>query len=146
MTDRGQYLPPPQPPGQPPVPYGQQLPVPSGPPGPVRGIGMSILLAIVTLGIYTYVWTWKTHAELKRHTGTGVGGGVGFVIYFVVSPVTYFLLPYEMNQMLQRAGRASRVSGLTGFWILLPLFGPFIWFVKVQGQLNDYWRSLGATR
>ena len=58
-----------QPPGQPPVPYGQQLPVPYGPPGPVRGIGMSILLAIVTLGIYTYVWTWKTHAELKRHTG-----------------------------------------------------------------------------
>jgi len=30
-------------------------------------------------------------------------------------------------------------------WILLPIAGSIVWFVKVQGQLNDYWRSLGAT-
>jgi hypothetical protein len=65
--------------------------------------------------------------------------------YFVVSPVTYFLLASEVGQMVQRSGRPSRVKGITGLWILLPLVGPIVWFVKVQGQLNDYWRANGAT-
>jgi len=137
------------PPGYPPAPaYQPPAGYPAaarGPLGRPRGIGVSILLAIVTLGIYTYVWTWKTHDEIKRHAGLGVGGPLGFVIYFVVSPVTYFLLPSEVGQMLARAGHTSRVSGITGLWILLPLLGPLVWFVKVQGQLNDYWRSQGAT-
>ena len=145
MTDSNKhFMPPPGEPPGPPVPYGQSLPARYGPPGPVRSIGVSILLAIVTFGIYTYVWVWMTQGEMKRYTGAGVSGPVGFVIYLVVSPVTYFLVPYEVNHMLQRAGRSSRVTGVTGLWILLPLFGPLIWFVKVQGQLNDYWRSLGA--
>jgi hypothetical protein len=124
--------------------YAQPYPVQVGPPGKVRGIGVSILLAIITLGVYTFVWVWKTHEEIKRHSGVGVGGPLGFVIYFVFSPVTYFLLPSEIGQMLRNAGRESRVSGPTGLWLLLPLLGPFIWFAKVQGQLNEYWRSVGA--
>ena len=115
-----------------------------GPPGKPRSIGTSILLAIVTLGIYTFVWTWMTHEEIKKHSGQGVGGPLGFVLYFVLSPVTWFLLPNEVEKMLRQAGRPSRVSAKTGFWILLPLIGPFIWFPKVQGQLNEYWRSIGA--
>jgi hypothetical protein len=115
-----------------------------GPPGKPRSIGTSILLAIVTLGIYTYVWTWKTHEEVKQHSGIGVGGAVGFLIYFVVGPVTFFLLPNEIEKMLRQAGRPSRVSTKTGFWVLLPLIGSIVWFVKVQGQLNEYWESLGA--
>jgi hypothetical protein len=112
--------------------------------GQPRSIGACIGLAIITLGIYTFVWTWKTHDEIKRHSGIGVGGPVGFLIYFVVSPVTFFLLASEVRQMLARSGRPSRVKGTTGLWILLPLVGPIVWFVKVQGQLNEYWRSLGA--
>src|SRR2546423_3010563 len=91
----------PQPP--PPPPYA--TPVTWGPPGRIRGIGVSILLAIVTLGIYTYVWTWQTHEEIKRHSGQGVGGPLGFVIYFIISPVTWFLLPNEVEKMLKQAGR-----------------------------------------
>lgn len=145
MTDP--FAPPPDGPVQPtaaapPAGYGMQgYPPAPGPAGQTRGIGTSILLAVVTLGIYTYVWTWKTHQEIKEHSGSGVGGPLGFVIYFVVAPVTFFLLAGEVRQMLAQAGRPSRVQGLTGLWILLPLFGPIVWFVKVQGQLNDYWRT-----
>lgn len=55
------------------------------------------------------------------------------------------LLPSEVGQMVRRSGRPSRVSGITGLWILLPIAGTIVWFVKVQGQLNSYWRSQGAT-
>jgi len=130
------------PPAPPSAAYAAQGP--TGAPGKPRGIGVSILLAIVTLGIYTFVWTWKTHAEIKNHSGIGVGGPLGFIIYLVIAPVTYFLLASEVGQMVSRSGQPSRVSGITGLWILLPLLGPIIWFVKVQGQLNDYWRSRGA--
>jgi cytosine/uracil/thiamine/allantoin permease len=132
-----------------PPPVGQFTGVPAaypfGPPGKIRGIGACIGLAIITLSVYTFVWTWKTHEEIKRNSGVGVGGPLGFVIYFVISPVTYFLLPSEIGQMMARYGRPSRVRGITGLWLLLPVVGSIVWFVKVQGQLNDHWRALGAT-
>ena len=150
MTDP--FAPPPEgtalpspPPTAAPVRYGAPGAVTR--PGPVaapRGIGGCILLAIVTFGVYTYVWTWKSHEEIKRHSGLGVGGPVGFLLYVVFSPITYFLLASEVRQMLARAGRSSRVQGTTGLWILLPVLGPVVWFVKVQGQLNDYWRQPAA--
>jgi hypothetical protein len=136
-----------QPGATPPVPQAPYGAVAQwGQPGKPRSIGTSILLAIVTLGIYALVWTYKTHEEIKQHSGDGVGGLLGFIIYFFVAPVTFFLLPSEVEKMLRKAGRPSKVSAKTGFWILLPLLGPFIWFAKVQGQLNEYWQSLGATR
>jgi hypothetical protein len=143
--------PPPPPPGPPPAyqaaaPAYAAPPAAWGPPGKPRSIGISILLAIVTLGIYALVWVYKTHDEMKRHCGQGIGGGLGFVIYFFIAPVTFFLLPNEVEKMLAQAGRPSRVSAMTGFWLFLPIAGAFVWFFKVQGQLNDYWESLGAHR
>ena len=42
-------------------------------------------------------------------------------------------------------GGNSPVRGIYGLWILLPLIGPIIWFVQVQGALNRYWESKGAS-
>ena len=98
----------------------------------------------MTLGIYTYVWTWKTHNEIKNHSGQGVGGPLGFIIYFVISPVTFFLLPSEINTMLTARGQQAPLKGTTGFWVLLHFIGEIVWFVMVQGQLNSYWKSQGA--
>jgi len=111
--------------------------------GQPRSIGICILLEIVTLGIYGVVWTYKTHKEIHNHSGEGVTGGIGLLIY-IFGGGTVFLLPYIITVMLRSAGRESRVSAETGFWVLLPFIGSLIWFVKVQGQMNDYWRSLGA--
>ncbi len=117
---------------------------PAGPPGRLRSVSTCILLAIVTLGIYTFVWTWKTHDEIKKHAGNGVGAPIGFVIYLLVSPVTWFLIPMEIREMMSRTGQTSRVTPIWGLWFLLPIIGNFVWFIRVQGQLNDYWRSVGA--
>ena len=61
--------------------------------GHPRGIGFAILLAIVTLGIYTLYWVFKTQDEVKEHSGIGVGGVVGLVIYILISPVTWSYPP-----------------------------------------------------
>jgi hypothetical protein len=112
--------------------------------GKPRSIGVSIVLAIVTFGIYTFVWVYKTQDEIKRHSGIGVGGVLGLVIYLLISIVTFFLVPSEVRQMLERDGLDSPVRGMTGLWVLLPLIGQIIWFVKVQSALNAYWMAKGA--
>jgi hypothetical protein len=113
-----------------------------GEPGNTRSIGLSILWAVLTLGIYTYVWTYKTHDEMKRWSGDGIGGVLGFVVYLLLSPVTYFVVPSEVRRLYERDGLTAPVRGPTGLWILLPLLGPFVWFVKVQGALNRHWERV----
>ena len=116
-----------------------------GPVGNTRSIGLSILWAVLTLGIYTFVWTYKTQEEVKRYSGNGVGGVLGLVIYLLVSPVTFFIVPSEVRYMYEDLdGGKSPVSGIYGLWFLLPLVGSIIWFVQVQGALNRYWESKGA--
>jgi len=114
---------------------------PSGPLGQQRGIGFAILISIITLGIYTFYWVFKTQEEVKEHSGIGVGGVLGFVIYVLLSPVTWFLIPSDVGKMFKADGREAPFSGWTGLWILLPLVGAFVWFIKVQGALNRYWGS-----
>ena len=120
-------------------------PVGNAPIGKVRSTGTCILLAIVTLGIYTWVWYFKTHEEMKQHSGTGLGGAVALILAIFVGPVMVFLTPHEIGGLYERRGQEKPVSAVTGLWILLPLIGAIVWFVKSNGALNSYWRSVGAT-
>jgi hypothetical protein len=113
--------------------------------GNTRSIPLSILWAILTLGIYTFIWVYRTQEEVKRYSGNGVGGVLGLVIWWLIGPVTYFIVPSEVRYMYEELeGGTSPVRGTTGLWILLPIAGPFVWFIKVQGALNRYWESKGA--
>ena len=116
----------------------------SGPLGQPRGIGFGILLFIVTLGIYGIYWAYKTQEEVKQHSGIGVGGVLGLVIWIVVNPVSWFLIPSEIGNMYKADGREPPFTGWTGLWVLLPIIGGIVWFVKIQGALNRYWESKAA--
>lgn len=158
----GTAVPPPPPPpsGYAPPPYGAApqvwggnggygvAPPAAGPIGQVRGTGFGIVLTIVTLGIYQYVWWYKTHEEMKRHTGDGFGGVLAVVILLVFGIVMPFVTADEVGKMYARSGRAKPVSATTGLWYfpgILILVGPIVWYVKTNGAINDYWRSLGAS-
>jgi hypothetical protein len=127
------------------VPAHQQWAQPAGPLGRIRPTGIAILLCIVTIGIYTLVYYFKTHEEMKRHSGQGLGGGLALVIALIFGIASPFLLSSEVGNLYERAGRAKPVSGVTGLWLLLPIAGPIVWFVKTNGALNSSWRSLGAS-
>ncbi|MBI2168835.1 MAG: DUF4234 domain-containing protein [Actinobacteria bacterium] len=113
----------------------------TGPLGQARPNGKQILLAIVTLGFYGIYWAYKNHEEIKQHSGEGIGGAAGAVIYALVGVVTLFLLPVEIKKMYEADGRQSPVGAGTAAWVLL--FG-IPWYVKRQTALNDYWVSKGA--
>jgi hypothetical protein len=124
---------------------------PPGTPGPLgrpRGIGFGILLFIVTLSFYGWYWAFKTQEEMKQHTGEGVGGVLGLVIWILLNPVSAFVIPSEVGKMYQQDGKEPPVTGWTGLWLFpfgFLIVTAIVWFVKVQGSLNRYWESKGAT-
>ena len=155
-SDPGQQFPPA---AHPPAPvttgYGQMVPPPppgqlamTGPVGQVRSTGTCVLLTIVTLGFYTWYWYYKTHEEMKQHTGTGIGGPVALILAILVGVVMPFFSSHEVGGLYERRGEARPVSAVTGLWALLLgwffFVGLIVWFVKTNGALNDYWRSVGA--
>jgi hypothetical protein len=110
--------------------------------GKPRGVGITIVLTIVTIGIYGLVWIWKSFAEVKRYRGQGVGGPGVFLCLILVG---YFLLPSYVGKMYEEDGQSNPpVSGVSGFWIFLPYVGSFVWIAKVQGALNRFWQGKGA--
>lgn len=147
--------------GQPPQGYGQQpygaapayagqghgQAYGQGPIGEIRSTGMAILLYFVTCGIYGIYYFYKTHEEMKQHSGVGLGGGLAALLAFFIGFVSPYILSSEVEGLYQRAGREAPVNAMTGLWYFpgaLILVGPFIWFAKTNGALNDYWASLGA--
>jgi hypothetical protein len=120
---------------------------PTGPIGRVRGTGLQILLFVVTFGIWAFVYFFQTHEEMKRHSGDGVGGVLALLLSIFAGIVSPYLLSHEVGGLYERRGRPAPVSALTGLWFfpgMLLLVGPLIWFIRTNGALNDYWRSLGA--
>jgi Domain of unknown function (DUF4234) len=129
------------------VPAHAQYAQPTGPIGTVRGTGVTILLFVVTFGIWSLVYYYQTHEEMKRHTGDGIGGVLALVLSFFVGIVSPYLLSHEVGALYERRGQHKPVGAVTGLWFFpgaLLLVGPIIWFVKTNGALNAYWRSVGA--
>jgi len=120
---------------------------PGGQVGKVRGTGMCILLLIVTLGFYSLYYFYATHEEMKKHSGQGLGGVVALLLAFFVGFVMPYITSNEVGGLYERQGKEKPVSAATGLWYfpgMLIIIGPIVWFVKTNGALNDYWKSVGA--
>ena len=115
--------------------------------GKIRSTGTCIVLTVVTFGIYPLVWYFMVHDEMKRHSRDGLGGGVALLLALFVGIVMPYITSSEVGRLYERRGMPKPVSGATGLWYLPGVFivvGPLVWFVKTNGALNSYWRSVGA--
>ena len=116
----------------------------TGPPGKPRGVLFVLLISLITIGIYTIYWAYKTHEEMKQHTGDGLGGVIGLVVWILITFVSAFVIPSEVGKMYAKAGKEPPMTGWTGLWLvpgIILIVPAIVWFVKVQGALNRYWGS-----
>jgi uncharacterized protein DUF4234 len=116
----------------------------TGPLGQPRGVGFGILMYIITLSFYGWYWAFKTQEEIKQHTGEGLGGVLGLVVWIVAGFVSAFVIPSEIGKMYRKDGREPQVTGWTGLWLVpggILIIPAIVWFVKVQGALNRYWTA-----
>jgi uncharacterized protein DUF4234 len=114
----------------------------TGPLGQPRGVGFGLVMFVVTFGFYGWYWAFKTQEETKQHTGEGLGGVLGLVVWILISAVSAFVIPSEVGNMYKKAGLEPPVSGWTGLWLfpgIILIVPAIVWFVKVQGALNAYW-------
>lgn len=115
-----------------------------GPIGIARSGGLTVLVTVVTLGIWGLVWSFKNGDEIKAYRGDGIGGVLFLILSLLFWPATMFLMGDEVEKMYQAAGEVSPINALWGLWFLLPLIGPLIWYFRIQGALNDFWTARGA--
>jgi hypothetical protein len=103
-----------------------------------------VVLTIITLGIYGLYWQYASFQEMNDYSGQGLGGVVGLLLAIFLSIVNIFVMPAEIGNLYFREGKARPVSAVTGFWIFLPFVGWFVWVVKCQRRLNEFWVAHGA--
>ena len=113
--------------------------------GKPRSVGLTILVTIVTFGIWTLVWSYWNGDELKAYRPAGVGGVLYLVLTLLLAPVTMFLMANEVEQLYREAGEEPQITTLWGLWFLLPLIGNIIWYVRIQNAMNSFWQARGAT-
>ena len=125
----------------------QPEPESSGRPiGRPRSVGLTILIAVVTLGIWTWVWSYLNVEELKNYRRDGLGGVAYLLFTIFISPVTMFLMANEVEQMYREAGEEPKITTLWGLWFLLPLIGNIIWYVRIQNAINEFWQARGGSK
>ena len=116
----------------------------AGPLGQPRGIGFGILLFIVTFGLYSWYWVFQTQEETKQHTGDGLGGVLGLVVWILLGVVSAFVIPSEVGKMYRSDGQEAPITGWTGLWLVpgaILIVPAIVWFVKIQRALNRYWEA-----
>ncbi len=116
--------------------------------GKQRNPGVVILLNFVTLGIYSLVWYYSLFDEAavyaRNRNGTRItsgGAAIGFlfipVFNIVWSVMLWFKTPGLVTCMRQADGISGNdrgSAGNIGFFMLIPLAGPFIWIILTQNR------------
>lgn len=100
-------------------------------------------LSLLTCGVYGLYWDYLTFEELKQYNGEGSGGAVGVLLSWIL--VGYFVLITEIQKMYQADGKTAPIEPIEAVWLFVPIYGLYRYFTKVQGALNDFWVSKGAT-
>jgi ABC-type multidrug transport system fused ATPase/permease subunit len=70
--------------------------------------------------------------------GARLGGHQGWTLDRVLT------LANEVEMLYREDGQQPPVSTIWGLWFLLPIVGPFVWFIPVQRALNEFWAAHGG--
>ena len=103
-----------------------------------------LILGIVTLGIYIIIWYYCIFEELRNWRGQGWSGIIFiiFMLFFGIALIAIpWLIPAYVGNMYEEDGQTKPISGLTGFWVFLPIIGGIVWIFKVQNHLNAFWET-----
>lgn len=114
------------------------------PVGKIRNPWVVFILSIVTLGIYAIIWCYSIFEELRNWRGQG-WSGIVFILLFLFLGIALiaipWLIPAYIGRMYEEDGKTKPITGLTGFWVLLPIIGGIVWIFKVQNNLNAFWEA-----
>jgi len=127
------------------APRPPEAPVATRPVGEERGVVVSILLTILTCGIYGWVLLYKIGDELNAHQGKGqLKPGVDLLLILVTCGLWGIYVMYKYPRVLQEitADEKIPVVDLTVPCLILTIFGLQIAALAIlQSELNKHWEA-----
>lgn len=114
--------------------------------GKKRNPVVTLLLMIVTFGIYFFVWFYKANTELKplsRQTWS-----VGLWTFLILIPIAGIVSLWMMADNVFAARSARNVPGMGKVAMFLLLFLPLVNLIGiplVQSEMNKVWGGMPAT-
>ncbi len=107
-----------------------------------RGIGLSILLTIVTCGIYGIFWFISLTDDIKRVSGDESlpSGGMAFLLTIVTCGIYGFYWAYKMGKALQEIQTRANIAAVSDnsvLYLILQIFGlGIVNYALMQNSLN----------
>ena len=107
-----------------------------------RDIAVSIILTIVTCGIYGIIWFISITDEVKRASGDTefVSGPVAFLLSLVTCGIFEIYWAYKMGELMKKAeeknGMPIKENAI--LYLILHLFGlGIVTYALIQSELNE---------
>ncbi|MBZ9571311.1 zinc ribbon domain-containing protein [Methanobrevibacter sp. TMH8] len=106
---------------------------------PIRRL---LLLMLLTLGVYSLYWIYKTNCYLKDDLGKDVSPGLR--TFLMIIPIANIIIFYQtledMNQFIKQERIETYSSGLNILiWFFIPFAGFWV-YINVQESINEFWR------
>lgn len=102
-----------------------------------RGIAVSIILSIITCGIYGIYWMIKLNDEINELSGerNATSGGMVFLFTLITCGIYSFFWMYKMGERCDRIKGANGSSGI--LYLVLALFGlSIVDYCLMQDTIN----------
>lgn len=102
-----------------------------------RNIAVSIILTLVTCGIYGIYWMIVLNDELKHEAGEDnfTSGGVVFLLSIVTCGIYSIYWAYKMGEFVDKMNNKESNSNI--LYLILNLFGfGIVVYALIQNELN----------
>jgi hypothetical protein len=98
-----------------------------------RNVGVSILLSILTCGIYTIFWIISVNNDAARLSGDKEDGGMAILLMLITCGIYSFVWMYKMGDKIERAGGKNDGT----IYLILSIFGlGLVSIALMQTELN----------
>ncbi|HHX62401.1 MAG TPA: DUF4234 domain-containing protein [Epulopiscium sp.] len=105
-----------------------------------RSVGLSLLFAILTCGLYTIYWFIKITDEANALSGEeGTSGGVSFLLVLVTCGIYTLFWNYKMGKAIHKAQYKAGVAATDNsvLYLVLSIFGlGIIPYCIIQSDIN----------
>ena len=115
-----------------------------------RSIAVSIILSIVTCGIYGIYWfiCLTNETEVVSDNRTMSSGGVAFLLTLITCGIYGLYWAYQMGKMLMEAKAKNNLNATDNsiVYLILQLLGfGIINYALMQNDLNEIYRTRGQS-
>lgn len=112
--------------------------------GQPKSVALVIVLSVITCGIYTFYWLYRTEDDLKAYLqDESINPGLDLLLSILCVPYIIYLA-YKYGKLIVEAQKLAGIQQEDNsvLYLILSIFGfSIVSFGIMQSQLNKVWQS-----